>query len=99
MPSSNSHLPTPTLSPRIYEHHHPGGSYATLKPVWRGKRTLTLAIVGEWTVDIRSMSKYSSVQFGSVTQSSLTLCNPMDCSTPGFPVHHQLPEPIQTHDH
>ena len=30
--------------------------------------------------------------FSSVTQSCLTLCNPMDCSTPGLPVHHQLPE-------
>ena len=32
-------------------------------------------------------------------QSRLTLCDPMDCSTPGFPVHHQLPEPTQTHAH
>ena len=32
-----------------------------------------------------------SVQFSSVAQSYLTLCDPMDCSTPGFPVHHQLP--------
>ena len=39
------------------------------------------------------------VQFSSVTQSCLTLCNPMDCSTPGFPVHHQLPEIAQTHGH
>ena len=31
-------------------------------------------------------------QFSSVAQSCPTLCNPMDCSTPGFPVHHQLPE-------
>ena len=38
-------------------------------------------------------------QFSSVTQSCLTLCNPMDCSTPGLPVHHQLPEFIQTHVH
>ena len=30
--------------------------------------------------------------FSSVAQSCLTFCNPMDCSTPGFPVHHQLPE-------
>ena len=37
-----------------------------------------------------------SVQFSSVAQSCLTLCNPMDCSMPGFPVHHQLPELIQT---
>ena len=35
----------------------------------------------------------------SVTKSCLTLCNPMDCSTPGFPVHHQLPELAQTHVH
>ena len=35
----------------------------------------------------------------SVTQSCPTLCNPMDCSTPGFPVHHQLPELTQTHVH
>ena len=40
-----------------------------------------------------------SVQFSSVIQSSPTLCNPMDCSTPGFPIHHQLPEPTQTHVH
>ena len=33
----------------------------------------------------------------SVVQSCLTLCNPGDCSTPGFPVHHQLPELAQTH--
>ena len=32
-----------------------------------------------------------SVQFSSVIQSCLTLCDPMDCSTPGFPVHHRLP--------
>ena len=35
----------------------------------------------------------------SVAQSCLILCNPMDCNTPGFPVHHQLPEPAQTHIH
>ena len=32
-------------------------------------------------------------------QSCLTLCDPMDCSTPGLPVHHQLPEFTQTHIH
>ena len=38
-------------------------------------------------------------QFSSVSQSCLTFCNPMNCSTPDFPVHHQLPEFIQTHVH
>ena len=35
----------------------------------------------------------------SVTQSCPTLCDPMDCSMPGFPVHHQLPKLAQTHVH
>ena len=38
--------------------------------------------------------EFSSVQF---TQSCPTLCNPMNCSMPGLPVHHQLPEFTQTH--
>ena len=37
--------------------------------------------------------------FSSVTQSCLTLCDPMDCSTPGFPVYQQLPELASTHVH
>ena len=41
----------------------------------------------------------SSVQFSSVTQSCPTLCNPMNFSTPGLPVHQQLPEFTQTHVH
>ena len=44
-------------------------------------------------------SMTSSVAFRSVSQSSSTFCNPMDCSTPDFPVHPQLPEPTQTHVH
>ena len=39
------------------------------------------------------------VQLSSVTQSCTTLCNPMDCSMPGFPIHHQLPKLAQTHVH
>ena len=40
-----------------------------------------------------------SVQFSSVAQSCLTLCDPMKCSMPDLPVHHQLPEFTQTHVH
>ena len=40
-----------------------------------------------------------SVQFSSATQSYPTLCDPMNHSTPGLPVHHQLPESTQTHVH
>ena len=42
---------------------------------------------------------FSSVQFSSVAQSCPTLCDPMNHTTPGLPVHHQLPEFTQTHVH
>ena len=45
------------------------------------------------------MDREASVQFSSVAQLCLTLCNPMDCSTPGLPVHIQLPEFTWTHVH
>ena len=47
------------------------------------------------------MSDYlkNQVQFSSVAQSCPTLCDPMNHSTPGLPVHHQLPEFTQTHVH
>ena len=41
----------------------------------------------------------SSVEFSSVAQSCPTLCDPMNCSIPDLPVHHQLPEFTQTHIH
>ena len=48
---------------------------------------------------IIASSPITSIHFSSVTQLCLTFCDPMDCSTPGFPVHHQLPEFTQTHVH
>ena len=46
-----------------------------------------------------TLSCISSVQFSSVAQSCPTLCDPMNRSTPGLPVHHQLLEFTQTHVH
>ena len=48
-----------------------------------------------WQIDF----KVHSIQFNSVTQSCPTLCDPMNRSMPGLPVHHQLPEFTQTHVH
>ena len=48
---------------------------------------------------VKQMKEWRSVQFSSVTQSYPTLCDPMNRSTPGLPVHHQLPEFTQTHVH
>ena len=47
----------------------------------------------------QAFPSFSSVQFSSVTQSCTTLCDPMDCSTPVLPVHHQFPECTQIHVH
>ena len=48
---------------------------------------------------IMASSPISSVQFISVARSCQALCDPMNLSTPDFPVHHQLPESTQTHVH
>ena len=57
------------------------------------------SIVGK-TLDWVSIRQFHcSVQFRSVAQLCLTLCYHMDCSTPGLPVHHQLPESTQPHVH
>ena len=53
---------------------------------WAGGQKIALKIVYE-------------AEFSSITQSCPTLCDFMDCSTPGFPVHYQLPELAQTHVH
>ena len=45
-----------------------------------------------WSVNKINMFLQFIIHFGSVAQSCPTLCDPMDCSTPGFPLHHQLPE-------
>ena len=54
----------------------------------------------EWIIKLRYIYTMEySVQFSSVAQSCPTLCNLMNHSTPGLPVHHQLPEFTQTHVH
>ena len=53
----------------------------------------------KWMINHAYMRKPPSVQFSSVIQSSSTLCDSMNCGTPGLPVHHQLPEFTQTHVH
>ena len=58
------------------------------------KQTHIRKILEKWEVN-----RTLRVQFSSVFQSCPTLCDPMDCSMPGSPVHHQLPEFTQTHVH
>ena len=56
-----------------------------------------LKIAAMWCYLVRHYQ--GQAQLSSVTQSCLTFCHPMDCSMPGLPVHHQLPELTQTHVH
>ena len=57
-------------------------------------------MVGKCTyIQVYNMDFKALPSFSSVTQSCPTLCDPMNCSMPGLPVHHQLPEFIQTHVH
>ena len=54
----------------------------------------------KWIKKMRNMyTMVYSVQFSSIAQLGLTLCDPVDCSMPGFPVHHQLPVLAQIHVH
>ena len=64
-------------------------------------RWMNLEPIIQSEVSQKEKNKYhiSSVQFSSVAQSCLPLCDPMDCSTPDLPVHHQLLEFTQTHVH
>ena len=70
-----------------------------LMPISQGKRAWKKLERG-WEISLINQDrKVIFIQFSSVTQSCLTLCDPMNCSTPGLPVHHQLPEFTQTHAH
>ena len=88
------------------------GSSSTLpRVIIPSQNSLPLALKNTWFCstfpgpcllndnDIKIIHINNSVQFSSVAQSCPTLCDPMDCSTPGLPVHHQLPELTQTHVH
>ena len=74
----------------------PGPSASLLNPLQDSLHTLQYSLCV-----FLCLSSFSppSVQFSSVTQSCPTLCDPMNRSAPGLPVHHQLPEFTQTHVH
>ena len=64
---------------------------------WRLQSMGSLRVRHDWATSLSLFTFRHSVQFSSVAQSCLTPCNPMNRSTPGLPVHHQLPEFTQTH--
>ena len=77
-------------------------------PLWqkvKRKKSILMKVKEEWKSWFKAQHSENkdhdiwSHQFSSVVQLCLTLCDPMDCSMPGLPVHHQLPEFTQTHVH
>ena len=83
-------LASPALTSGFFTTAPPGKLRGTPVKIYRGLHLW-------WWLHFRK--KYPSVQFSSLAQLCPTLCNPMKCSTPGLPVHYQLPESTQTHVH
>ena len=75
------------------------GVICNLVSLYVDKHTLRVLTLLLQIVFSKFKAKFSSVQFSSVAHSCPTLCDPMNRSTPGLPVHHQLPEFTQTHIH
>ena len=71
--------------------------YSQQKQAWELTVALEL-LTAKFRLKLKKVGKINR-PFCSVAQLCPTLCDPMDCSTPGFPVNHQLLEPIQTHVH
>ena len=93
-------LPSPTLT-SIHDHCLLNPEYLQ-QYLLKTCSTLLLCIKSAPLLTAQSLYRllqFNSVQFTSVAQSCSTLCDPMNRSTPGLPVHHQLPEFTQTHVH
>ena len=94
MPSNDLLLCRPLLLPpsifpsiRVFSNESVSKYIESVSKTWKKRQERSINAV---VVSI-------SVLFSSVAQSCLTLCDPMDCSTPRFPIHHQLLELAQTH--
>ena len=103
LPSLLTPCPTPFTRTHTHTHTHTQASNEIMSHPFTHTHTHTRkqAMKCQQSAKNKSGQEYffSSVQFSSVTESCLTLCDPMNRSTPGLPVHHQLPEFTQTHVH
>ena len=86
--SQDARPPCPSLTPEAHSDSRPSSQ--------RCHPAISSSVV-PFSSHLRSF--LASVQFSSVARLCLTLCNPMDCNRPRFPVHHQLPEPSEIHVH
>ena len=78
------------------EHCGPGSSFSQIDIFWTLCK-YSIYMCKNLRDHYKLKNQDSTLQFTSVAQSCPTLSDPMDCSTPGLPVHHHLPELAQTH--
>ena len=90
---------TPFLSLPLYVHDWVLGQHTHCVQIFTTSWLSFTRWHGMYLVRDQPSRKLMAVQFSSVAQLCPTLCEPMDCSMPGLPVHHQLLEPAQTHVH
>ena len=81
----------------LFQSHNPVSAFKFIIKL-KTIKSLFLGHIG-YIPSVNQSTHGSSAQFSSVTQSCPTLCDPMNHSTPGLPVHHQLPKFTQTHVH
>ena len=91
--SCSSGLATMCMKCLAYSIHSVCGYYSIRHPVFMDAKFKTQTNFSNLNTNNKSY------QFSSVVQLCVTVCNPMNCSTPGIPFHHQLLEFIQTHVH
>ena len=90
---------SPSASIACLDHHWVSGPLCTLCTFHFKILSLEVPWANSKTCGRDKIKNTQSNLFSSVAQSGLTLCKPMDCSMPGFPVHPQIPEFTQTHVH
>ena len=96
---SHRRQPTRLLCPWDFPSKSIGVGYHCLLQVSQGSSLHFRDSIESCPCYEQSLPTVCSVQFSLVAQSCPALCDPMNCSTPGLPVHHQLPEFTQTHVH
>ena len=97
-----NHISNNGLVCRIHKEHLKLKTKKPNNPIQNGQRNwidTSPKEIYKGPISNKTRSPLLTIQFSSVAQSCPTLCDPMNLSTPGLPVHHQLPEFTQTHVH
>ena len=87
------------LKPKMWFYLAPWGNHMACDSTDAHYEHMVILTNSRWSWERKFLKALFFYQFSSTSQSCLIPCYPIDCSTPDFPVHHQLPELTQTHLH